>query len=119
MLVGSFDGELLEMSQYKSELDTIKEVTKSKVISAPEVVSIRIAGLQMLNKIFNDFTCAVLSKDKTYKDKLLIDILPKVYRPHDDESNYQKLLKITDFISGMTDSYATHLFQKLNGITLD
>jgi dGTPase len=33
------------------------------------------------------------------------------------EKLYLRLLLVTDFISGMTDSYAKDLYQKLNGIS--
>ena len=37
----------------------------------------------------------------------------------DDEAEklYLRLLLVTDFVSGMTDSYAKDLYQKLNGIS--
>jgi len=45
-------------------------------------------------------------------------MLPKEYCPAENESSYNKILKITDYISGMTDSYATTLFQEFKGISL-
>ena len=35
-----------------------------------------------------------------------------------DNDLYTRLLKITDFVSGMTDSYAISLFRKIKGISL-
>lgn len=32
--------------------------------------------------------------------------------------NYLKILKVTDYISGMTDSYAVSLFRQIKGISL-
>jgi len=41
------------------------------------------------------------------------------YSPHNGDERdycYNRLLLATDFICGMTDSYAKELYQKLNGI---
>jgi dGTPase len=45
-------------------------------------------------------------------------MLPPEYHSIEDESNYEKILKVTDYISGMTDFYATKLFQQFSGISL-
>ena len=34
----------------------------------------------------------------------------------EEEKLYLRLLLVTDFVSGMTDTYAKDLYQKLNGI---
>jgi len=34
----------------------------------------------------------------------------------EEEKLYLRLLLVTDFISGMTDSYAKDLYQRMNGI---
>lgn len=72
-----------------------------------------------------------LSKPKTYPGKLFRLISSNftyvALHPHSAESNklkdqinqlsaYERLLLITDFISGMTDSYAVDIYQKLTGI---
>jgi dGTPase len=35
-----------------------------------------------------------------------------------DTNPYQRLLRMIDFVSGMTDSYAVSLFKKIRGISL-
>ncbi|MEO0836179.1 MAG: hypothetical protein AAFY16_09370 [Cyanobacteria bacterium J06642_3] len=44
--------------------------------------------------------------------------LPAKYRPKRGASLYGNLMLITDYISGMTDTFATELYQQLNGISL-
>jgi len=34
------------------------------------------------------------------------------------EEGYTRLLRLTDFVSGMTDSYAVSLYKKVTGISL-
>lgn len=55
------------------------------------------------------------------RSRMLIYLIPEPFtgpgrRPSDDP--YRRVLAITDFVSGMTDSYAVALFKKLTGISL-
>ncbi|QSJ19481.1 deoxyguanosinetriphosphate triphosphohydrolase [Nostoc sp. UHCC 0702] len=116
ILSGKFDEDLLSLSRYKNHLEVIKEETKSSVFQDRDVVSIQIAGYEVLGKLFSEFVNAILHDSN--KAKLICNMLPKEYRPNSDEDTYNKILKITDYISGMTDSYATSLFQQFSGISL-
>ena len=116
MLTGEFDTELLALSQYADILENIRSETRNKVINNPEVVSTRIAGHEVLVHLFNEFANAVLSKGD--KAEILKQIIPQQYLFSESEDLYEKILQVTDFISGMTDSYAKNLFKKLKGISL-
>ncbi|MEM7712226.1 MAG: deoxyguanosinetriphosphate triphosphohydrolase [Cyanobacteria bacterium P01_A01_bin.68] len=116
MLTGEFDTELLALSQYADILENIRSETRNKVINNPEVVSTRIAGHEVLVHLFNEFANAVLSKGD--KAEILKQIIPQQYLFSESENLYDKILQVTDFISGMTDSYAKNLFKKLKGISL-
>ncbi|AFY57513.1 deoxyguanosinetriphosphate triphosphohydrolase, putative [Rivularia sp. PCC 7116] len=116
MLTGEFDIELLALSKYASVLDDTRAETQNRVIKHPDIVSTRIAGHQILDYLFNEFANAVLSKGD--KAEFLQQIIPQQYLFSDRQDSYYKILQVTDFISGMTDSYATNLFKKLKGISL-
>ncbi|MEH2232367.1 MAG: deoxyguanosinetriphosphate triphosphohydrolase [Nostoc sp.] len=116
ILSGKFDKDLLSLIRYANHLDVIKKATESDVFQHRDVVSIQIAGYEVLGKLFSEFVNAILHDSK--KAKLICNMLPQEYRPNPDEDTYNKILKITDYISGMTDSYATSLFQQVSGISL-
>lgn len=116
LLAGTFDRELISLSKYAYILQEIQKETRKKVFTAPEVVSVQIGGYEVLGSLFAEFANSIFYKNK--KGKLLQNMLPQEYRPADDESSYSKIMRITDYISGMTDSYATNLFQKIKGISL-
>ena len=116
ILSGNFDEDLLSRSAYKNHLEKIGKKTRETVFQHRDVVGIQIAGYEVLGKLFGEFVNAVLHDSE--KGKLIRHMLPKEYRPADNEDNYNKILKITDYISGMTDSYATSLFQQFSGISL-
>jgi dGTPase len=48
-------------------------------------------------------------------EQKLLRLLPRVPV---EPTAYERVLRVTDFISGMTDSYAVSLYRKLRGISL-
>ena len=53
---------------------------------------------------------------KSY-DKMALKLLPKQF-VYEEGSDYQKVLGVIDFVSGMTDNYATDLYRKIKGIDI-
>ena len=108
---------MLSLSTYANHLEEIEKQTREAVFQHPDVVSIQIAGYEVLGKLFAEFVNAVLHNSK--KGNLVYHMLPKEYNNlNSDEDTYNKILRVTDYISGMTDSYATSLFQQFSGISL-
>ena len=55
------------------------------------------------------------------RSKKFLQLVPRQFLGSNgdpDENAYTRLLQITDFVSGMTDSYAVSLFKKIEGISL-
>ena len=117
LLAGKFDRELVSLSTHVEGLKAIKEMTRNKIYIDPDVISIRIAGYEVLGSLLVDFVNATLKRSD--RGDLFREMIPTQYRPAENESDYSKILRVTDYISGMTDSYATSLFQKLKGISLN
>ncbi|MEG4850537.1 deoxyguanosinetriphosphate triphosphohydrolase [Microcoleus sp. B5-D4] len=116
LLAGIFDGDLISLTSYAETLNCIQSKTRNKVFNHSEVIGIQVAGYEVLGHLFTEFVNSTLYSTK--KGKLVKLMLPKEFCPAESESSYRKILKITDYISGMTDSYATTLFQQLKGISL-
>jgi len=58
---------------------------------------------------------------KSFRNDSLLKLVPGQFlhtAGNSPDDLYKRLLKITDFVSGMTDSYAVSLFRKLKGISL-
>ncbi|NMG10129.1 deoxyguanosinetriphosphate triphosphohydrolase [Brasilonema sp. UFV-L1] len=116
ILSGKYDQHLLSLSNYAKHLKVIGETTLAAVLPHQNVIGIQIAGYEIIGKLFVEFVNAVL--DSSQKGKLVSYMLPEEYRPASEEDAYHKILRITDYISGMTDSYATSLFQQFSGLSL-
>jgi dGTPase len=116
ILAGKFDQALLSLSCYADILSIIEEKTAHFVFHHPNVVKVKVAGYEVLGELLTEFLTAIFHPTK--KGKLITYILPTEWRPKPEESHYQKMLKVTDYISGLTDLQATLLFQQFRGISL-
>ena len=77
----------------------------------------RIAGFKILATILKEYIDAVL-KPETYYARNILSVMPEQYKVHQDDSIYTKIQTVTDYVSGMTDSYALNLYRKIKGIEL-
>jgi dGTPase len=116
ILSGTFDRELLASSVHASVLREIERISRTSIFLHPNVVRIKLAGYEVLGGLFTEFANTIFYPSK--KGQLMLYMLPPAYRPNPIEDTYDKLLKITDYLSGLTDFQATSLFQQLKGISL-
>ncbi len=124
ILNGRLERDLISLIDSSPYLEKIKTISKREIYSYRSVVEREAAGYEVLGGLLDAFINTVnetYSGTPSWKSKNLMKLLPKQFlgadsRPDDDL--YIRLLKITDFVSGMTDSYAVSLFRKIKGISL-
>ncbi len=124
ILDGELEQDLISLIESSPYLEEIKTISKKDIYSYRSVVEREAAGYEVLGGLLDAFINAVnetYAGTPSWKSKNLIKLLPKQFlgadsRPDDDL--YIRLLKVTDFVSGMTDSYAVSLFRKIKGISL-
>lgn len=124
MLKGKFDRELLSLTPSSELLKEIKTLMKKSVYQTESVLETEAAGFQIIPGLLDLFWSAV-SADATQRNHRrahkVLQLIPEDFRgPHGRSSNqiYERMLRITDYVSGMTDSFALALYRKLNGIAL-
>ena len=59
---------------------------------------------------------SVLKTTPSDKEKKILRLLPKQFSFETEATSYERVLSVLDFVSGMTDSYATDLYRKVFGI---
>lgn len=123
ILAGNFDDSLIKYIPSKDHLKKIIDISKAQIYSARPVIEIEAAGFDVVDGLLSNFVNAIeenkRSGDKaSSKSRKYIQLLPKQFWPSDDDDLYLRLLKISDFISGMTDSYAVSIFRKITGMSL-
>jgi dGTPase len=124
ILSDKFENDLISVIPTAKALENIKVISVDKIYSYRSVVEREVEGYEVLGGLLDAFIKAANEAAEgkaSFKNKNLLKLIPNQFlqnngRPHDDL--YIRLLNITDFVSGMTDSYAVSLFRKIRGISI-
>ena len=126
---GEFQRELIQGTFHEKSMKIFKNAMVEFVYEQPEIVKLELSAKKIISTLLDDFIYAVIYMDETeeeYKNhqfqKKLCSLIPdnlkadyEKAKTNDEGYNlYLRMLMITDFISGMTDSYAKNLYQELN-----
>lgn len=120
ILEGNLEKALLDI--YKSENKALQEIESfsiEKIYGHKAVVEIENAGYNVMNELLDHFIPPVLkqkSERKSY-DRMALKLLPEQF-VYESGTDYQKVLGVIDFVSGMTDNFATDLYRKIKGIDI-
>jgi dGTPase len=79
-------------------------------------VDIQIAGFKILGTLLDEFTQAILTRDRYYS-KNILSLIPRQFDIN-QEDMYSQIQSIVDHVAGMTDSYALDLYRTIKGIHL-
>ncbi|WP_319370233.1 dGTP triphosphohydrolase [uncultured Ilyobacter sp.] len=120
---GTYEGELLDSSDAVHLKNAFREIL-SIIISDKDVIKLEIGGDRVLRVLLREFTNAVISPKKDRigtKEEKLYRLISNNYRFLKDRYPYKnklynELRLVTDFICGMTDSYALELYQSVMAI---
>jgi len=126
ILEGRFDEQLLTRVPKRAELDLLLKVARERIYCAPEVVEIETAGFEVIGELLERFIqviddIAENGDSATPKSRMTSLLVPDQFIGPDripSRRLYARLLGLTDFVSGMTDSYAVALYKKMTGISL-
>ncbi|TSC23727.1 dNTP triphosphohydrolase [Corallococcus sp. Z5C101001] len=122
----------------RTPLEEITDFTREHGYESERVLQIESAGFKTLGGLLDMFAFAVVAEAPNREEKKLRQLLPlECFQrpefaaadaaarkpPRRDEAilrltPYQRLLCVTDYISGLSDSRAVELFQRLSGIQL-
>ena len=72
-----------------------------------------------MGELLNHFIAPIIKEKSMRKgwEKKALQLLPEQFH-YESGSDYQKVLGVLDFVSGMTDNYATDLYRKIKGIEI-
>ena len=118
ILSGEFEQSLLSKVPFRKQLRNVEKLSLAQIYATPPVAQIESAGFEVLGGLL-DRVVPVLTRDTaklSAADKKLLQIIPLQFRG--GASYAEKLYHATDFVSGMTDSYAVTLYRRLRGIEL-
>lgn len=125
ILAGQFDQPLIDATPQHAAWAAIQKRSIETIYSTARGVEIEAAGFEVLGGLLDVFVsamndCACAAGTTARSSKLLQLVPAECLGPRrlPDADPYLRLLKILDFVSGMTDSYAVSLYKKVRGISL-
>ena len=119
---GEFHKELISESdaQIKKPLDQAKKLSKEKVFDEPRKIELEIGCYTAIGILLEAFCSAVREQvisgeNITYKSSRVLAMMG-LNAPKKGDDLYRSFLKVTDYISGMTDNYASHMAKQIGGM---
>lgn len=112
---GKLDRPLLDLLP-KDLQDTLNKIIRKsidKIYQSDTVLRIEASGMKVLPNLLHNFVGAIM-QPKAFKQ--LYKLIPESYRF--GNSDYEKILNVTMFISNMTDRQAVTMYKNINGIEL-
>ncbi len=122
LLAGSYEDELLDHIRSRDVIKEAKRIGKSRVYEHEKKRYAEIASFEIIGGLLKEFVEAVLDVRQngaaaSFKSwrlcGLMGDMTPK---PEDDP--YRLLLRVCDFVGGMTDRFAVGVYRQVKGISL-
>lgn len=123
LLSGKFDDELVEHMTNRVAFKNFEDITRAKVYKAKPVLQIEACGFDVIGGLLKAFMAAIEDTAKNGKNgkirsRTIMGLLPEASVTLVEKSPYERALVVTDFVAGMTDSYALDLHQRIHGISL-
>lgn len=121
ILAGTYDASLLNsIKGVQRILSEIEDISVDKIYNYNSVVKIELVGFKVMSTLIKDFVeAALISKEKRQtRHRKILRLLPEQDKFEESDTPYLKIMRILDFMSGMTDLYALELYRNTQGISL-
>ena len=132
IMAGDFRKDLIGASDARYIVEALSDIAYRYVFISKPILKLEVAASAIFDFLLSSYTGAFLYYDTPYwkenktalRDKLTMlmsENYLRIYRKYSEEKSeeeklYLRLLMVTDYVCGMTDSYAKRMYQELNGI---
>jgi len=106
---------LIDATPHAASAKALKTLARDRVYRWERTVTKELEGIAVIQRLLDLFVGALNAGPRHVTAQRLLDLVPNY--PH-NAARYQRLLAITDYISGMTDRYAVDMQQQLREIRL-
>ena len=117
ILQGEFKKALLDMSKYKAQIKDILNISIRNIYNSKEVVDKEIAGHEVIIELLRIFTETIYNQfngNSSNYNRLILKVFPETIDVNQD-SLYQNLQAVCNYISKLSDSNAILTHRKLKG----
>lgn len=129
IMEGSYPHDLFYHTNVEEVMEDMGKIAYKYTFTSKQIFKLEIAASRILDFLLSSFVTAIIYYDTeeelTSLQKKLISLISKDYmriyhieskEKSEKEKLYLRLMLVTDYISGMTDTFAKDLYQELNGI---
>lgn len=120
ILEGNFNETLAGViNNTYGSLKNVEDISVKKIYGHDTVMQIEVAGYNVMSELLQLFVPALLKKKPSHKDEKLLRLFPYQLTEFElTDSPYEKVMNALDYISGMTDEYATEMYRRLKGMVI-
>ena len=112
ILAGTFATALEPVMRHRDTLRTIQKVCLERCYRARDVLKMELSGAEAIQGLLAIFVGA-LSEPGSLRGEHMTRLYPRLFQ---DAPACERLLRLTDHVSGMTDHYAVRLYRELRGM---
>lgn len=120
ILEGNFNDTLIDnINRRTSALTTIQDISYKKIYGHDTVIQVEIAGYNVMSELLQLFIPALIKAKPSHKEQKVLQLFPYQFTEFElTSSTYEKVMSALDYLSGMTDEYATEIYRRLKGISI-
>lgn len=129
IMEGTYGDDIFKGTYGEGLMNLLGDMAYRRVFTTPDIYKMEVAESVIMDFLMDKFVKAVLYYDTDVKlndiDKRVVAFISENYKSayhkqaegkDEKEKLYLRLLLVTDYICGMTDSYAKRLYQELNSV---
>jgi dGTPase len=120
ILSGSYNDTLIDSIQANcGALSKVQQLSRTKIYNHDTVLQIELAGYNVMSELLQLFVPALLKQKPAHREAIALKLFPFQFTEFEVSSSpYEKVLSALDYLSGMTDEYATEMYRRLKGIVI-
>jgi dGTPase len=124
LLAGDVHTDIMEQIPAAEALKEITNISINRIYADRRATEIEAAGFEVTSGLMDIYIDAILDKASSEKicprSKMILKLIPEQFLESNmnKENMYPAIMKILDYVSGMTDTYAVSNYRKLKGISL-
>ena len=117
IMSGDFDQEITDNIRSADLVEGPIKKANVFLYNRKPVIEIEVAGYQVISGLLERFMDVQLHPENGLNKKMM-QLLPTQFHVSKNDTNYEKIMKVVDFVARMTDSYALNLYRRLSGHSL-
>ena len=121
MLAGRLDVPLLDHIEGAQDFRRFRQLATDRLYDERSKLELQVAGFEIIGWLLQALCEAVermaAGTGASERARMLVGLIPAGPQPLHTRGRYERLLAVTDFVAGMTDTYALELYRRLRGFS--